>query len=298
MNIMHLRYALAIEETGSVTRAAERLFVAQPNISRAIRDLEASVGMALFRRTSLGMVATEEGKPFLQRARHIVEEIDSLKSVYDSSGSARRYFSACSHGGRYAAAAFADFAAERGAEAFAYNFSEAGSAAVIAGVSQGLFGLGIIRFPLEAESYVKQQMTAHELLLEPLFEAPLLYTVSARSHLAVVMTVSDADVAPLTEITGDAVLSPEMGRRPRERRIRLHDRESRILALRTAADAYVLSVKEDADFLKENGLVQRPADENPTVVRDAVIFRKKYVRTKQDKAFLENLTEKATVYKK
>ncbi len=295
---MHLRYALAIEETGSVTRAAERLFVAQPNISRAIRDLETSVGMALFRRTSLGMVATEEGKPFLQRARHIVEEIDSLKSVYDSSGSARRYFSACSHGGRYAAAAFADFAAERGAETFAYNFSEDGSAAVISGVSQGLFGIGIIRFTLDAETYVRQQMTAHELMLEPLFEAPLLYTVSARSRLAVVKSVSNKDIDSLTEITGEAVLTPEMARQPRERRIRLHDRESRVLALRTAADAYVLSVKEDADFLKENGLVQRPAAENPTIVRDAVIFRKKYVRTKQDKAFLESLTEKTEIYRK
>lgn len=293
---MHLRYALAIEETGSVTRAAERLFVAQPNISRAIRELEASVGMALFQRTSFGMIATEEGKPFLRRARHIVQEIDSLSSVYDATGTAHRYFSACSHGGRYAAEAFAAFAAERGAEAFSYSFSETGSASAIAGVSQGLFGLGIIRFPQEAEPRIRHQLTTHDLAMEPLFTAPLFYTVSVRSRLAVVGTVTAADTANLTEITGEAVWTADTALRGGHRRIRLQDRESRILALCASADAYVLSIKEDSAFLKNHELVQRPA-EKPIAVRDAVIFRKKYVRTKQDKAFLEALEEKALSYK-
>ncbi len=296
MNIMHLRYALAIEETGSVTRAAERLFVAQPNISRAIRELEASVGMALFRRTSLGMVATEEGKPFLKRARHIVQEIDGLKNVYDSSGAAYRYFSACSHGGRYVAEAFAEFAAERGAEAFSYTFSEAGTSTAISGVSQGIYGLGIIRFPEDAEALMRKQLDTHELSMEKLFTAPLLYTVSTRSRLAMVSAVSGQDVASLTEITGDAVWTPEGGRDISSRRIRLHDRESRMLALRTAPDAFLLSVKEDAGFLKENGLVQRPAKGNGIEITDAVIFRKKYERTKFEKAFLEVVAEKASIY--
>ncbi len=296
MNIMHLRYAIAIEETGSVTRAAERLFVAQPNISRAIRDLEISVGMALFQRTPLGMVPTEEGKSFLRRARHIVQEIDSLKSVYENGSEVHRYFSACSHGGRYVATAFADFAARRGSEAFSYNFTETGSAAVISGVSQGLYGLGIIRFAPENESHLRHQLTAHELIMEPLFTAPLMYTVSARSHLAVKTSVSPSDTKGLTEITGEATWVPESARRSAGRRIRLYDRESRILALQTAGDAYVLGIKEDGEFLKSNGLVQRASSQKPILVQDAVIFRKKYVRTKQDKVFLEALEEKARIY--
>ena len=45
MNLMHLKYAVEVSETGSINKAAERLFVSQPNLSRAIKELEASLGV-------------------------------------------------------------------------------------------------------------------------------------------------------------------------------------------------------------------------------------------------------------
>jgi len=194
------------------------------------------------------------------------------------------------------AEAFAEFAAERSAEAFSYTFSETGTGTAVSGVSQGIYGLGIIRFLGDMEVQVRQQLEAHELSMEKLFTAPLLYTVSTRSHLAMVSSVSEQDVASLTEITGESVWTPETGRDISSRRIRLYDRESRMLALRTAPDAFLLSTKENADFLKENGLVQRPPADKPMEITDAVIFRKKYARTKFDKAFLEVVAEKASIY--
>ena len=55
MNISHLRYAVEVEKTGSITRAAENLYMGQPNLSKAIKELENSVGITLFRRTYHGL---------------------------------------------------------------------------------------------------------------------------------------------------------------------------------------------------------------------------------------------------
>ncbi len=297
MNIMHLRYALAIEETGSVTRAAERLFVAQPNISRAIKELENSVGLELFRRTPLGMVATEEGKPFLNRARHIVKEIDGLKSTYENGKNTHGYFSDCSHGARAYATAFAKFVAAQTEDTFSYSFAETGSADAVFQVAQGMCGLGIIRFYLGEEAAVEKYVSSHGLEMRPLFTAPLFYTISEKCPLSKVAAISQKDAARLTEITNPAVLSLEAENTPGARRIRLWDRESRIQTLNTRWDTFFWSTKEEESFLKANGLEQKPPASRPGFIMDAAVFRKKYTPSRLDKAFLEYVEKQIDIYK-
>ena len=294
---MHLRYALAIEETGSVTRAAEKLFVAQPNISRAIKELENSVGLALFRRTPLGMVATEEGKPFLNRARHIVKEIDGLKSTYESGKNTHGYFSVCSHGARAYATAFSKFVAAQVEDAFSYSFLETGSADVILQVAQGVCSLGLIRFHLEEEAAVQQYVSSHGLEMRPLFTAPLFYTISEKCPLSKVAAISQKDAQRLTEITNPAVLRLEAENTPGVRRIRLCDRESRIQTLNARWDTFFWSVKEEEGFLKTNGLEQKPSVSRPRFVMDAAVFRKKYTPSRLDRVFLEYVEKQINIYK-
>ena len=61
MNLTHLKYAVEVEKTGSITRAADNLFMGQPNLSKAIKELEQQVGIAIFRRTSRGVAPTRKG---------------------------------------------------------------------------------------------------------------------------------------------------------------------------------------------------------------------------------------------
>ena len=61
LNIYHLRYALEIAKTGSIKNAAENLFMAQPNLSRAIKELENSLGITIIERTSKGVIPTADG---------------------------------------------------------------------------------------------------------------------------------------------------------------------------------------------------------------------------------------------
>src|SRR3989441_1088004 len=69
MELRHLRYFVAVSEEGSFLRAAGRLRVAQPALSKQIRDLEREVGVALFHRLPRGIRLTPAGEAFLVEAR-------------------------------------------------------------------------------------------------------------------------------------------------------------------------------------------------------------------------------------
>ena len=71
MNILHLKYAVEVAKAGSLSKAAEALYMNQPNLSRAIKELEASLGITLFVRSARGMVPTPEGEEFLLSLIHI-----------------------------------------------------------------------------------------------------------------------------------------------------------------------------------------------------------------------------------
>ena len=68
-NIQHLRYAVEVAKTGSISRAAENLFMGQPHLSKAIRELEEDMNITIFRRTPKGVEPTEQGEQFLEYAR-------------------------------------------------------------------------------------------------------------------------------------------------------------------------------------------------------------------------------------
>ena len=72
MNLMHLKYAVEVEKTRSISKAAENLFMSQPNLSRAIKELEETLGITIFKRTSKGMSLTPQGEEFMQYARKII----------------------------------------------------------------------------------------------------------------------------------------------------------------------------------------------------------------------------------
>ena len=62
MNILHVKYVISIAENGSINKAAEELHVAQPNLSRVVKEMEADLGIQFFRRSSKGMILTPDGE--------------------------------------------------------------------------------------------------------------------------------------------------------------------------------------------------------------------------------------------
>ena len=82
MNISHMKYVISIAENGSINKAAEELHVAQPNLSRIVRELESELDIRFFRRSSKGMMLTPDGELFVSQSRKILEQIDELERQY------------------------------------------------------------------------------------------------------------------------------------------------------------------------------------------------------------------------
>jgi DNA-binding transcriptional LysR family regulator len=93
MNTLFFKYAVEIERTRSISKAAENLFMAQPNLSKAIKELELEVGFSIFKRNSKGVVPTEKGFEFLAHAKIILEEMTHIKHLTDEENPERQSFS-------------------------------------------------------------------------------------------------------------------------------------------------------------------------------------------------------------
>ena len=84
MNMLHIKYAVEVARHGSLNKAAKALLVAQPNISRSIKELEADLGITIFNRSAKGMVLTPEGDEFINYAQSILRQIDEVEKIYKS----------------------------------------------------------------------------------------------------------------------------------------------------------------------------------------------------------------------
>ena len=90
MELRHLRYFIAVAEEQNITRAAKRLHVSQPPLSRQIRDLESSIGAKLFDRGGKSIRLTEAGRLFLMEARSVLQRADEATELIRAVALGRR----------------------------------------------------------------------------------------------------------------------------------------------------------------------------------------------------------------
>ena len=96
MRIQQLHYIVKIVETGSMNEAAKQLFITQPSLSNAVRDLEREMGIKIFIRNPKGITLTKDGVEFLSYARQILEQTALLEERYKSKNTNRELFSVSS----------------------------------------------------------------------------------------------------------------------------------------------------------------------------------------------------------
>ena len=109
MNILHMKYAVEVARLGSLNKAAETLMIAQPNISRSIKELEADLGITIFQRSAKGMMLTPDGEEFIDYARDILYRIDKMEQSYRDGSHKKAKFSISVPRACYISAAFSEF---------------------------------------------------------------------------------------------------------------------------------------------------------------------------------------------
>lgn len=96
MRIQQLQYIIKIVETGSMNEAAKQLYITQPSLSNAVRDLEQEMGITIFIRNPKGITLTKDGVEFLSYARQVIEQTDLLEERYKNPTAQRELFSVSS----------------------------------------------------------------------------------------------------------------------------------------------------------------------------------------------------------
>jgi molybdenum-dependent DNA-binding transcriptional regulator ModE len=109
MNILHLRYAIEVEKTGSISQAAANLYMGQPNLSKAIKELETTLDITIFKRTSKGVVPTKKGQEFLNYAKNLLSQIEEMESLYKPAQANKQRFNISIPRASYITHAFVKF---------------------------------------------------------------------------------------------------------------------------------------------------------------------------------------------
>ena len=92
VTIQQLRYAVAISEAGSLNKASETLYVAQPSLTSTVRELEKELGVILFSRSGRGVTLTGDGIEFIHYARQVLQQYDVLLERFGRGGARKKKF--------------------------------------------------------------------------------------------------------------------------------------------------------------------------------------------------------------
>lgn len=155
MEIKELRYFIAVAECGSISKAAEKLFTTQPNLSRQLMKLEAETGQKLLIRGNKKSELTEAGRLLYKRATEITELVDRTHSELRSDGD-EVFGTVCIGGGESYAVGLIAKAAKEVSDMFhgiKFDFFSGDTDAVTEKLDKGLIDFGILIEPSNLEKY-------------------------------------------------------------------------------------------------------------------------------------------------
>ena len=144
MTIQQLNYVITISEKGSLNKAAEVLYVTQPSLTSAVRELEKELGITLFNRGGKGVTLTNDGAEFIQYARQVVTQYDRLLEKYGKGGNLRKKFGiSCQHYS-FAVKSFVEMVKQFDTDEYEFAIRESKTREVIEDVTSGKSEVGIL----------------------------------------------------------------------------------------------------------------------------------------------------------
>lgn len=299
MNLMHIKYAVEVANEGSINKAAEKLYVGQPNLSRAIKELEASLGVKIFERSAKGMGLTSDGETFIRYAKTILRQVDEVESIFNGSGSVKKRFSISVPRASYISNAFARFSHSLTNEAEAeIIYKETNSLRAIKNILHEDYKLGIIRYAENYDKYFKTMLDEKDMQYEMITEFSYVLAMSRDNPLASAekitfdalkdyIEIAHADPyvpsLPLSQVRKEE-LPDNIGRR-----IFVFERASQFELLSENPETFMWVSPIPQKLLDRYDLVQIPCEENKKIYKDILIYKRDYKLTVLDKAFIDEL---------
>lgn len=144
MTLTQLKYAITVANAASLSEAARALFISQPSLSAAIRELEEEIGVELFRRTNRGISLTPDGEEFIGYARQVVEQYSLIETKYVDKTTSKKKFSVSMQHYTFAVNAFVELVKQVGMDKYEFAVRETRTYDVIEDVSNFKSEIGIL----------------------------------------------------------------------------------------------------------------------------------------------------------
>lgn len=294
MTLQQLKYAVTIAEKGSMSEAAQALYITQPSLTNAIKELENEMQITIFSRTNKGVAVSNEGEEFLGYARQVLEQTHLLEDRYKNGRQHRQRFSVSTQHYSFAVNAFVDVIREMGGEQYDFTLRETQTYEIIEDVSRLKSEIGILYTSSVNETVLNKLITRNGLRFQELFVAEPHVFISSKHPLAGQESITLEDLKDYPYLSfeqGDYnsfYFSEEiLSTLDREKNIKVRDRAT-LFNLAVGLNGYTVSTGVISEELNGENIIARPLEVEESM-RVGVITQANMPLSRLGKAYMEAL---------
>ena len=294
MTLQQLKYVVTVAKQGTISQAARLLYISQPTLTNAIKDLEQEIGLTLFLRTNKGIVVSNEGEEFLSYARSVIEQMEMLEDRYINERQHNPRFSVSCQHYSFAVNAFVDMIREFGGHQYDYTLRETQTYEIIEDVSCLKSEIGILYLCDDNE------IVLHKLFKDNHLVFHLLYTSKPHVFISSKHPLHDKDILTFNDLKNYPYLSFEQGTHnsfyyseeilstyERNKNIKVRDRAT-LFNLLIGLNGYTISSGIIDPELNGENIVSKPLKASQNM-RIGYIQKKGLILSRYGEAYIEYL---------
>ena len=201
MTLIQLKYVVEVAESGTISKAAEKLYLSQPSLTTAIKELESEFGITIFSRTNKGVVLTTEGEEFLGYARQVISQTRLMEERYAGTAPVRHQFCVSTQHYSFAVEAFVKLLKEYGGEQYDFRIRETQTYEIIEDVAKLKSEIGVLYLNQFNETVLRKLFREYDLKFTRLFIAKPHVFVGAENPLAKKESITLDELAPYPRLS-------------------------------------------------------------------------------------------------
>ena len=273
MNTQHLKYVIEVERTGSISQAAENLYIGQPTLSKAIKELEDELNITIFRRSPKGTVPTEEGDRFLQCARNMLSQLSEMEGISRRTGEKSGRLRICLPHAAYMLDTVYDYITrtEFSGETDV-RIAECDTQTALTKLIGGSYGFAVVRFDAVRAGYVSDFASVNGLKYELLWDfEPVVLRAKQPS---VTSEIREDALKDMNRLSSELDKLPFIGKIREDGRnpLRMGNVAGCLSVLGRLKNAYMLESPLNREILEKYSLMQQRIVSCPVRWRDVIVF--------------------------
>jgi DNA-binding transcriptional LysR family regulator len=271
MTLQQLRYVITVAEKGTISEAAHALFISQPSLTNAIKELERELQITIFHRTNKGVLLSNQGDEFLGYARQVLQQSSLLEARYRLGRKRKQKFSVSAQHYSFVVNAFVDVIKEYGRQNYAFALRETQTYEIIEDVARLRSEVGVLYLSEENEVILQRIIRRNGLKFTELFAAKPHVFIAAEHPLAVKKRLTLEELEPYPYLCFEQgnhnsfYFSEEiLSSLEREQEIRVRDRAT-LFNLLVGLNGYTISTGIISRELNGENIIARPLAVDATI---------------------------------